>query len=78
MFKYIYDLKIKNNNQFLAYLRKKFEFLKVPKKLNVFTSHYLDIDKILIYMKSVENGFTQNPIKFTLKKDLRKILINYL
>jgi alcohol dehydrogenase class IV len=77
-FKYIYDLKIKNNNQFLAYLEKKFEFLKVPKKLNVFTNHYLDIDKILIYMKSVENGFTQNPIKFTLKKDLRKILINYL
>ena len=52
--------------------------LGVPKKLHRFGIHKDDYNKLNKIMKTQQAAFDQNPIKFTVKKDFKKMIKNFL
>lgn len=78
LFKYIKDKNIKNNIEFINYLRRKIEIIDFPKNLKSFMQNKkYDIDLVMSQMKVMEKGFNQNPI-FISNKELKKIIIKYI
>ena len=74
-------LKFKKNNTSLSvinYLQKIFNKLGVPKKLNRFRIYKDDYNNLNKIMKTQQTTFDQNPTKFTVKKDFKKMIKNFL
>ncbi len=73
--------KFKKNNTSLSvinYLQKIFNKLGVPKKLNRFRIYKDDYNNLNKIMKTQQTTFDQNPTKFTVKKDFKKMIKNFL
>jgi alcohol dehydrogenase len=74
-------LNFKKNSTSLSvinHLQKIFDKLGVPKKLHRFGIHEDDYNKLNKIMKTQQAAFDQNPIKFTVKKDFKKMIKNFL
>jgi alcohol dehydrogenase class IV len=74
-------LKLKKNNTSLSiinYLHKIFDKLGVSKKLSHFGIYKEDYDNLNKIMKTQQGAFDQNPTKFTVKKDFKKMIKNFL
>ena len=59
-------------------IQKIFNKLGVPKKLNRFTIYKDDYNNLNKIMKTQQTTFDQNPTKFTVKKDFKKMIKNFL
>lgn len=73
--------KHKKNNSSLSlinYLQKIFDKLGVPKKLHRFGIYKDDFNKLNKIMKTQQAAFDQNPIKFTVEKDFKKMIKKFL
>ena len=59
-------------------MQKIFDKLGVPKKLHRFGIYKDDFNKLNKIMKSQQAAFDQNPIKFTVEKDFKKMIKKFL
>ena len=76
--KYIKLIKKKNSLQVINHLEKIFEKLNVPKKLNNFGIYNKDYRKIVSIMKTQQKGFNQNPVRFSVNNEFKKMIKFFL
>lgn len=77
LFKFVKEKNIKNNKQFLNYLRDKIKLIKFPKNLKNFIKKKTNINLVMSQIKIMKKGFRQNPIPIS-NDELKKILIKYI
>lgn len=73
-----FKLKLNTEKKFISFLQKIFKKMGIPKNLNEFNITKKDYNNLVKRMNVMKKGFQQNPVSFTVNKDFKKLIKNYL
>lgn len=64
--------------KFIKFLERLFEKLNVPKNLKKYDIDKKHLEFLIKIMQPMQKGFNQNPIKFTVSNEFKKMIVKYL